>query len=64
MNNEQQQIIDEGYKNYCNSFKNQSIIEQYSYDTDPISKEMFILKIKNLDWFSEKWGLTIIESHE
>jgi len=61
MNNEQQQIIDEAYKNYCKSFENQSIIEQNSYDTEPITKQMFIDKVKNLDWFSEKWGLKIEE---
>jgi hypothetical protein len=61
MNNEQQKIIDEVYENYCKSFENQSIIEQNSYDTEPITKQMFIDKVKKLDWFSEKWGLKIEE---
>jgi thymidylate synthase len=46
----------DAYKNYCKSFENQSIIEQYSFDTDPITKEMFIEKIKTDDEFAKKWG--------
>ena len=62
MNNEKyNHIIDEAYKNYCKSFENQSTIEQYSFDTDPISQLMFIEKIKFNQWFSDKWGLKIEE---
>jgi thymidylate synthase len=44
------------YKNYCKSFEKQSLIEQYSFDTDPMSQEMFINKIKTDDEFAKKWG--------
>ena len=53
------QIIDEVYNNYCKSFENQTTIEQYSFDTDPMSQLMFISKIINDPEFSEKWGVTI-----
>ena len=56
-----EQIIDEAYENYCKSFDAQSEIESHSFDTDPMTKIMFVEKIKNLDWFSEKWGLKIEE---
>jgi thymidylate synthase len=46
----------DAYKNYCKSFEKQSLIEQYSFDTDPMSQEMFINKIKTDDEFAEKWG--------
>ena len=55
------QIIDDAYENYCKSFDTQSEIESHSFDTDPMTKIMFVEKIKNLDWFSEKWGLKIEE---
>ena len=55
------QIIDEAYENYCKSFDTQSEIESHSFDTDPMTKIMFVEKIKNLDWFSEKWGIKIEE---
>ena len=61
MNNEQQQIIDEVYDFYCKSFEKQSIIEQYSFDTDPMTKVMFVLKIKTDNEFSQKWGIQIEE---
>ncbi len=62
MNNERyNQIIHEAYENYCKSFENQSTIEQYSFDTDPMSQLMFIGKIKTISEFSEKWGLKIEE---
>lgn len=63
MNNERyNQLIDEAYENYCKSFENQSTIEQYSFDTDPMSQLMFIGKIKTISEFSKKWGLKIEES--
>ena len=55
------QIIDEVYNEYVKSFENQSLVEQHSFDTDPMTKEMFIEKIKFLGEFSEKWGLKIEE---
>ena len=62
MNKERyKQIIDDAYENYCKSFDTQSEIESHSFDTDPMTNIMFVEKIKNLDWFSEKWGLKIEE---
>jgi hypothetical protein len=61
MNNEQQQIIDEAYENYCKSFENQTLIEQYSFDTDPMTQFMFLNKCKTNPEFSERWGLKIEE---
>ncbi len=46
----------DAYKNYCKSFEKQSLIEQYSFDTDPITMEMFIEKIKTNHEFAKKWG--------
>ena len=47
--------IEEMYDLYCKSFLNQDIIEQYSFDTEPMTKVMFVEKIKNLDWFKNEW---------
>jgi hypothetical protein len=55
------QIIDEVYNEYVKSFENQSLVEQHSFDTDPMTKEMFIEKIKFLGEFSQKWELKIEE---
>jgi hypothetical protein len=52
MNNEQQQIIDEAYDNYCNHF--------FGYDDIPV-KEVFVFECKTDSEFSEKWGLKIEE---
>jgi hypothetical protein len=52
MNNEQQQIIDEAYDNYCNHF--------LGYD-DTHVKEVFVFECKTNPDFSEKWGLKIEE---
>ena len=46
----------DAYKNYCKSFEKQSLIEQYSFDTDPMSQEMFINKIKTDVDFAKTWG--------
>jgi hypothetical protein len=46
------------YKNYCKSFENQSILDKYSFDTDPMTMEMFIAKIKTNDEFAKRWGNT------
>jgi len=61
MNKEQQELLDAAYKNYCKSFENQTLIEEYSFDTDPMTQFMFIDKCKTDTEFSEKWGLTIEE---
>ena len=62
MSNERyNQIIDEAYENYCKSFDAQSEIESHSFDTDPMTKIMFVEKIKTDSEFSEKWGLKIEE---
>jgi hypothetical protein len=58
---EQQELLDEVYENYCKSFENQTLIEEYSFDTDPMTQFMFINKCKNDKGFSEKWGLKIEE---
>jgi hypothetical protein len=47
--------IEELYDFYCKSFENQDIIEQYSFDTQPMTKVMFSEKIKYLDWFRNEW---------
>jgi len=47
------QIIDEAYSDYCNSF-NDSIIE-------PNSKEVFVNKCKHNIEYSVRWGLKIEE---
>ena len=61
MNKEQQELLDEAYKNYCKSFENQTLIEQYSFDTDPMTQFMFLNKCKTDTEFSETWGLKIEE---
>jgi hypothetical protein len=61
MNKEQQELLDEAYENYCKSFENQTLIEQYSFDTDPMIQLMFLNKCKTDTEFSERWGLKIEE---
>ena len=61
MNKEQQELLNEAYENYCKSFENQTLIEQYSFDTDPMIQLMFLNKCKTDTEFSEKWGLKIEE---
>jgi hypothetical protein len=61
MNKEQQELLDGVYVYYCKSFENQTLIEEYSFDTDSMTQFMFINKCKNDKGFSEKWGLTIEE---
>ena len=55
MNKEQQELLDEAYENYCKSFENQTLIEQYSFDTDPMTQFMFINKCKTEDALSLEW---------
>jgi hypothetical protein len=54
MNNEQQQIIDEVYKNY-------SIIAGVSTQVESLTKEEFINKCKTDNGFANTWGLKIEE---
>jgi hypothetical protein len=60
MNSEQQELLNEAYKKYCESF-NQTLIEQYSFDTGPMTQSMFIGRCKFVTEFSERWGLRIEE---
>lgn len=46
----------DAYKNYCKSFEKQSLIEQASFDTDPITQELFINKIQTDNDFANEWG--------
>jgi hypothetical protein len=55
------QIVDEVYDNYLKTFENQSLMDEYSFDSDLMIKTMFIEKIKNNIWFSERWELKIEE---
>ena len=48
--------VGDAYKNYCKSFENQPILDIYSFDTDPITLELFIEKVKHNDDFAKKWG--------
>ena len=54
MNNEQQELLDEAYKNY-------SIVAGMSTQVESLKKEEFINKCKTDTEFSEKWGLKIEE---
>ena len=54
MNNEQQELLDEAYKNY-------SIVAGMSTQVESLKKEEFINKCKTDPEFSEKWGLKIEE---
>jgi hypothetical protein len=56
MNNEQQSLIDEAYRNYS---KNQ--FKEWEPGTEYESIESFIRKCKTDQEFSEKWGLKIEE---
>jgi hypothetical protein len=53
MNNEQLELLDDAYNDYCNSFSD-SIIE-------PNTKELFIDKCKHNIEYSIRWGLKIEE---
>ena len=58
MNEEQQELLDEAYKNYVKHWEPN--IEYI--DSKPIlTQEEFIKKIKTDDKFSERWGLKIEE---
>jgi len=59
MNNEQQELLDDVYKNYMRWAEEHSKTHLY----EPYSQEEFINKIKTDVEFSERWGL-IIEERE
>jgi hypothetical protein len=75
MNNEQQELLDEAYKNYVKWWEESDdscnlTEEQYSkwlklvdggLQWAPLTKEEFINKCKTDPEFSEKWGLKIEE---
>jgi hypothetical protein len=74
MNNEQQLLIDEAYKNYLQHYSDEYNEEQKKAQKNPLywmemeytnirpyPKEEFINKCKNDKGFSEKWGLKIEE---
>ena len=68
MNKEQQELVDDAYKNYCKYFENLDPMEKLSSGTIligslepyiPFTKEEFIDRIKNYPEFSKKWGYNI-----
>jgi hypothetical protein len=74
MNNEQQELLDEAYKNYLQHYSDEYNEEQKKLQKNPLHwmemeytnirpypKEEFIRKCKTDKEFSEKWGLTIEE---
>jgi hypothetical protein len=74
MNNEQQELLDEAYKNYLQHYSDEYNEEQKKLQKNPLHwmemeytnirpypKEEFIRKCKTDSKFSEKWGLTIEE---
>jgi hypothetical protein len=74
MSKEQQELLDEAYKNYCDEYWNLSSLQDkieygssfYNHDTDDytfeeLTQEEFINKCKTDKEFSEKWGLKIEE---
>jgi hypothetical protein len=60
MNKEQQELLDESYKNFEKWYNEHSGKEDYTGYFVP-DKEEFIRLIKTDDLFSEKWGLKIGE---
>jgi hypothetical protein len=61
MNNEQQQIIDDAYENYCMSYKDGHEFYEDETVKRSYTKEEFINKCKTDPEFSERWGLKIEE---
>jgi hypothetical protein len=58
MNNEQQELLDEAYKNYKNKTE---IMMGHGFHGTLLSQEEFINKCKTDTEFSETWGLNIEE---
>ena len=61
MSNEQQQIIDEAYENYCMSYKDGHEFYEDEKVKRSFTQEEFINKCKTDSEFSERWGLKIEE---
>ncbi len=64
MNKEQQELLEEAYKNYLKNFTPSKCPPELDVQPDyyePMSKEVFIYGIKTDNEFSEKWGLKIEE---
>jgi hypothetical protein len=57
MNNEQQELLDEAYKNYCT----QLIKDSFLLLRNRLPLDIFINKCKTDPEFSERWGLKIEE---
>jgi len=57
MNNEQQELLDEAYKNYCT----QLVKDSFLLSRNRLPLDVFINKCKTDPEFSEKWGLKIEE---
>jgi len=57
MNNEQQELLDEAYKNYCT----QLVKDSFLLSRNRLPLDVFINKCKTDSEFSEKWGLKIEE---
>ena len=57
MNNEQQELLNEAYKNYCT----QLVKDSFLLSRNRLPLDVFINKCKTNPEFSEKWGLKIEE---
>jgi len=57
MNNEQQELLDEAYKNYCT----QLVKDSFLLLRNRLPLDIFINKCKTDPEFSERWGLKIEE---
>jgi len=61
MNKEQQELLDEAYKNYSMSYKDGHEFYEDEMIKRSYTQEEFINKCKTDTEFSEKWGLQIEE---
>jgi hypothetical protein len=61
MNNEQQELLNEAYENYCMSYKDGHEFYEDETVKRSYTKEEFINKCKTDPEFSERWGLKIEE---
>jgi len=64
MNSEQQELLDEAYENYWNSYPDADKIFQYegsTFVTRRMTEDEFVDMIKTDAEFSETWGLKIEE---
>ena len=57
MNKEQQELLDEAYKNYCT----QLVKDSFLLSRNRLPLDVFINKCKTDPEFSERWGLNIEE---